>query len=69
MESRTVNEFCARQKISRSELYKAWRQGKGPRYFEVGTHKRISDEAEADWVREREREVRERESAETGKAA
>jgi hypothetical protein len=50
----TVNEFCVDNRISRSELYKAWREGTGPRFFLVGSHRRISCEAAAAWRAERE---------------
>jgi hypothetical protein len=60
-----ILEFCAAEKVSRSELYKLWNQGrcaerpfgKGPRFFFVGVSKRISPEARADWRREREAEA------------
>ena len=55
--AQTVTEFCADNRISKSELYKAWREGCGPRYFLVGSHRRITVEAAADWRRERERDA------------
>jgi hypothetical protein len=53
-ESLTINEFCAAEKLSRSMLYRAWKEGWGPHYFLVGTHRRISHEARIEWRRERE---------------
>ena len=50
----TVNSFCRAHETSRTELYKLWRAGKGPRYFLIGKHRRITDEAAADWRREME---------------
>jgi hypothetical protein len=49
--SLTPKEFCAAEKISRSMLYKLWGQGKGPRWFYVGTTRRISHEARQEWRR------------------
>jgi hypothetical protein len=50
----TVDQFCLRYNISRSSLYEQWRAGVGPRFFRVGTAKRISVTSADDWVRERE---------------
>jgi hypothetical protein len=50
----TVDQFCLRYNISRSTLYEQWRAGVGPRFFRVGTVKRISHQAGLDWIRERE---------------
>ena len=52
--SYTISEFCAAERISRSLLYRAWREGWGPRFHLVGTHKRISPEARREWRQERE---------------
>ena len=48
----TVNEFCARHRISVQLFYKNRRQM--PRTFNVGTRVLISKEAAAVWRRERE---------------
>jgi hypothetical protein len=48
----TIQEFCKAERISRTLLYRAWREGWGPRYFLVGTHKRISPEARREWRQE-----------------
>lgn len=45
----TIAEFCRRNAISRSMFYKIRALGRGPRLMLVGTHIRISIEAEADW--------------------
>ena len=50
----TIKEFCAREKISRTELYKLWRLGQGPRFYLVGTHRRITPEARRQWQQARE---------------
>ena len=49
--SLTINEFCAAERISRAKLYTLWAEGKGPRWFSIGTHRRISHEARVEWRR------------------
>ena len=49
----TVNEFCARHRISVQLFYKNRKQM--PRTFKVGARVLISKEAAAAWRRERER--------------
>lgn len=56
-QSLTISEFCAAEKLSRSMLYKLWSEGKGPRFFNIGIHKRISSEARTEWRRQREAEA------------
>ncbi len=56
-QSLTVNEFCRAESISRAMIYKLWRQGKGPRWFNVGTSRRISHEARVEWRRQLEAEA------------
>jgi hypothetical protein len=41
-QSYTIAEFCQAERISRAMLYKLWAEGKGPRWFCIGTAKRIS---------------------------
>jgi hypothetical protein len=53
--SYTVNEFCAAERICRTALYKAWREGTGPRFYLNGQHKRITHQARLDWQQARER--------------
>jgi hypothetical protein len=45
----TINEFCRTHRIGRATLYHLWEQNLGPRFFFIGTHRRISVEAAADW--------------------
>jgi hypothetical protein len=45
----TINEFCARNKLSRGKFYALRRKGKGPREMDVDGMTRISAEAERDW--------------------
>jgi hypothetical protein len=54
-----VDQFCQRYNISRSALYDLWRRGEGPRFFKVGAGggKRISRQAGAEWVAQREAEA------------
>jgi hypothetical protein len=49
--SYTVNEFCNVERLSRAMLYRLWAEGKGPRFFYIGSHKRISHEARTEWRR------------------
>jgi len=53
----SVKSFCDAHDTSRTELYKLWRAGKGPRYFLIGTHRRVTEEAAADWRRQMEAEA------------
>jgi len=50
----TIEAFCKRYRISRSNLYQQWQDGVGPRFFKVGTAVRITGLAGRDWVRKRE---------------
>ena len=61
-QSYTVDAFAEAEGICRSMVYKLWKQGKGPRFYMVGTVRRISHQARIDWQRERE-------AAATGEAA
>jgi hypothetical protein len=49
--SYTVDAFCKAEGISRSMLYKLWKAGLGPRFYLVGTVRRISHEARIEWQR------------------
>jgi hypothetical protein len=53
----SVDEFCAVEQICRENLYKAWREGRGPRYYYNGARRRISHQARLDYQREREAEA------------
>ena len=44
-----IRRFCDANCISRSFLYRLWREGRGPRFFLAGTEKRITMEAAAEW--------------------
>lgn len=51
----TVNSFCDEHETSKTELYKLWKVGKGPRYFLIGKRsRRITEEAAFDWRRKME---------------
>jgi len=43
------DQFCQRHGISRASLYRAIKEGRGPRTFKVGTRTLISREAAAEW--------------------
>jgi hypothetical protein len=58
----TLAEFCEAHRISRSELYKLWRLGIGPRRMKAGVKNLISIEAAADWRRQREASAAEAET-------
>ena len=62
--SHTIKSFCEAERISRSMIYKLWAQNKGPRWFLVGSTRRISEEARTEW-----RKAREAEAAEQCEAA
>ena len=55
--SYTVAEFCALERVSRSMLYRAWKEGWGPRYFMIGVSRRISHRARIEWQDQREADV------------
>ncbi|MDA9482954.1 hypothetical protein XI07_13120 [Bradyrhizobium sp. CCBAU 11445] len=57
MLSYTIDEFCQRQRFSRSLYYKLERAGKGPRKMQLLGCVRISEEAEREWVKAREAET------------
>jgi hypothetical protein len=44
-----VARFCDSHEISRTHLYRLWREGRGPRFFWLGDQKRITAEAAAEW--------------------
>jgi excisionase family DNA binding protein len=50
----SIAGFCHRQGISRSTYYNLVAAGEAPREYRVGKLVRISQEAEHDWVRQRE---------------
>jgi hypothetical protein len=50
----SVDEFCARNGISRAFLYLLWRRGCGPRFVQAGKRRLITREQETDWHRDNE---------------
>jgi len=50
----SIDEFCARNDISRSMFYLLKKGGKAPRVMSVGTRQIITKEAESDWHRQME---------------
>jgi hypothetical protein len=50
----TPEEFCLKNKISRSSPYAMWRAGTGPKYYKAGRSTRIAPESAVAWRRERE---------------
>ncbi|MDE2582746.1 MAG: hypothetical protein KGL52_14020 [Rhodospirillales bacterium] len=44
-----VDEFAARNGLSRGTVYNLWLRGEGPRYMQVGKRRLISREAAAEW--------------------
>jgi hypothetical protein len=53
----TIADFCEAERISRAMLYKLWSQGQGPRYYMLGSVRRISHQARMDWHQELEAEA------------
>jgi hypothetical protein len=54
----TIRTFCKRNGLSESQYHKLRREGRGPRTMSTGdVGVRISREAEAEWIRERECEA------------
>jgi predicted DNA-binding transcriptional regulator AlpA len=54
MKSFTVAEWCSLHHISRAFFYKLASQGEAPKTFKIGTATRISEQANAEWIAERE---------------
>ena len=53
----TTNSFCDSHEISRTQLYKRWKQGLSPRFYWEGDQRRITAEAAAAYRAEREAET------------
>jgi hypothetical protein len=53
-ESFTIDEFCAKEKISRSFFYKLEAQGAAPKTYPLGRTRRISPDAHKAWRTARE---------------
>jgi hypothetical protein len=55
----SLSEFCRRHRFSEAQYHKLKRAGRGPRTMVTGdAGVRISREAEADWILERERDAK-----------
>jgi hypothetical protein len=52
--SYTVAEFCKAERISRSMLYWLWKHGIGPQFYNVGSHRRITEAARHEFHRQAE---------------
>ena len=52
--AKSIDEFCAANRISRSMYYKLRSQGRGPREMKIGSRTIISNVAESDWHRQME---------------
>src|SRR6266446_2913252 len=60
----SIPEFCKRHRFSEAQYHKLKREGRGPRVMTTGSMGvRISRAAEADWIREREDEAKQRKAA------
>jgi hypothetical protein len=55
VESETIDEFCKKEKISRSFYFQMQREGWGPDEASLGRLKRITPESHQRWRRQRER--------------
>jgi hypothetical protein len=53
--SKTIDQFCAAEQMSRPYYYVLRRRGLGPRELRNGRFIRITPQAHADWRREYER--------------
>ena len=50
----TIDEWCRHRRVGKWKLYELWRQDRGPRFHLIGARRLISEEADADWVRQQE---------------
>jgi hypothetical protein len=57
MASKSIEEWARSHGFSRGFFYLLKKRGIAPRIFNVGAAVRISDEADAEWVRQREAEA------------
>jgi hypothetical protein len=44
-----VRQWCDRNSVSRTQLYRLWAEGRGPRFFWLGKERRISIESDIEW--------------------
>jgi hypothetical protein len=56
MSSKTIQKWCDSHGFSREFFYVLKKRNLAPRTFNAGTAVRISDEADAEWMRARESE-------------
>lgn len=49
-ENLTVDEFLTRSKISRSALYRLWREGRGPETLRINRRVLIPTDAASEWL-------------------
>lgn len=54
--SYTVDEFCDAERMSRGKLYEMWAQGIGPRFYNIGNRRRITEGMRQEWHRKLESE-------------
>ncbi len=47
--SLTVKDFCNAHGIGRTTVYKMWKLGKGPKFFQVGRTRRIPMDEAKNW--------------------
>jgi predicted DNA-binding transcriptional regulator AlpA len=50
----TVAEWCVYRRMSRAMLYKLWKTGTGPKFYQIGARRYISSESDSEWLRQRE---------------
>jgi DNA-binding phage protein len=50
-QSFSVSEFARRNGLSRTFIYKLWKEGRGPAFCQIGAVRRITREQEAAWLR------------------
>lgn len=53
-ESFSINEWCAKRRVSRSHYYAMKARGEAPRSYKLGNRDRITAEADAEWIAARE---------------
>ncbi|WP_439925527.1 helix-turn-helix transcriptional regulator [Nitrobacter sp. JJSN] len=57
MKSFTLREWCELRRCSRSYFYRLLKDGKAPRTFLVGCQRRVTEQADAEWLAAREAEA------------
>ena len=53
-QSRTIAEWCAHRRVSRSMFYNLDKEGLAPKTHRVGVKRLISPQADAEWLQQRE---------------